>query len=89
MTTTKHPDPLASYKTQRIRRLIDRLDWRISNLRFAESCAYQAAANAVEAGYLDTRISAHDMAVRAIRAVEIFQARARRLARAEIRLITA
>lgn len=73
----------------RIRRLLDRIDLRIRNLRFAESLAYQAAANAPEAGYVDTRVTAHMLAVRAIRAVESLQRRARLLARALVAALLA
>lgn len=57
----------------RIRRLLDRIDLRIRNLRFAESLT--------QAGAQSAAIRAHDIACRAARGIERLQRHARALAR--------
>lgn len=74
-------------RADRIRRLINRLDARLAQLRFAESIAYATAPYALQRGDSATTIAAGNLAVRAIRAAESIQHRAVRLSRAELRAL--
>ena len=71
-------------RADRIRTLLDRIDLRIRNLRFAESVAYAGAHAAAQRGDTAAGHQAHTLAVRAIRAVETLQRRARALSRAMV-----
>lgn len=74
-------------RADRIRTLLDRIDLRIRNLRFAESVAYAGAHAAAQRSDDATCNTAGHIAVRAIRAADTLNRRAGRLARAELRAL--
>ena len=66
-------------RADRIRRLINRIDGRLADLRFAENLGHEAAYTTSQSSDAITTACAHNLAVRALRAA--------RLSRAELRAL--